>query len=107
LIECTQRESEVLVFLAHGLSNKAIALRLGISQYTVRDHVCSLMLRHGLSNRVALAIRASERPWQIGGDARQYRLTKQPPAAKTSEDKWCGQRVQLTEHPPTSVALHL
>ena len=67
MIQCTRRESDVLVLLAHGLSNKVIALRLGLSPHTVRDHVYSLMQRHGLANRVELIMRASTRPWQIGG----------------------------------------
>ena len=67
MIQCTQRESEVLRLLGDGLSNKVIALRLGISPHTVRDHVCCLMQRHRLSNRVALAVYANSRHWQIAG----------------------------------------
>jgi hypothetical protein len=32
----------------------------------VRDHICGILQRHGLSNRVELAIFASAHPWQIG-----------------------------------------
>ena len=39
MIECTHRESEVLILLGHGLSNKTIAARLTISPYTVREPV--------------------------------------------------------------------
>jgi DNA-binding CsgD family transcriptional regulator len=80
LIQCTQRESEVLVLLAHGHSNKTIALRLGISPHTVRDHVCGLIQRHGLSNRVQLATFASARAWKVAGAEQHYRLTSPPPA---------------------------
>jgi DNA-binding CsgD family transcriptional regulator len=66
LIQCTQRESEVLALLAHGLSNKTIATCLAISPYTVRDHICRLIERHGLSNRVELATYACTRTWRIG-----------------------------------------
>ena len=38
-ISCTRRESEVLVPLAQGLSDKAIALSLVLSPHTVRDHL--------------------------------------------------------------------
>jgi len=89
LLQCTRRESDVLVLLAHGLSNKAIALRLGLSPHTVRDHVCCLMQRHDLSNRVELAVLAHTRPWQIGDAARQCRLTKQP-VANASSEEICG-----------------
>jgi len=108
LIQCTHRESDVLVLLAHGLSNKAIALDLGMSPHTVRDHVCRIMQRQGLSNRVELAIRAREDLWQVGDDARQYRLAERPSVVTTSEDKWSGHNFHLTEHtPPTFVARHL
>ena len=80
MIECTHRESEVLILLGHGLSNKTIAARLTISPYTVRDHISSLLQRHGLCNRVELAIRASETPWQVGLDAPQCQPTKQAPS---------------------------
>lgn len=103
VIQCTRRESDVLILLTEGLSNKVIALRLGLSPHTVRDHVCSLMQRHGLSNRVELAICASERPWQIGDDVRQYKLTKRPPVVATSAKKWGGHHFHLTEYIP----LHL
>lgn len=86
LIQCTRRESDVLVLLAHGLSNKAIAAHLGLSPHTVRDHVHSLMQRHRLSSRVALVVRASSRIWKIGDDPQPYRLTKIP-AADTASKK--------------------
>jgi DNA-binding CsgD family transcriptional regulator len=38
----TPRETEVLAAIADGLSNKAAARRLGISQHTVKFHVESL-----------------------------------------------------------------
>ena len=39
----TPRELEVLTLLAEGLSNKAIARRLGISVHTAKFHVSTLM----------------------------------------------------------------
>jgi DNA-binding NarL/FixJ family response regulator len=56
----TQRESEVLELLAEGLSNKAIAVRLGISDQTVKFHVASIGGKLGAANRtdaVRLAVR--------------------------------------------------
>ena len=38
----TPRELQVLALLASGLSNKAIAVRLGISDQTVKFHVASV-----------------------------------------------------------------
>lgn len=50
----TVREQQVLWFLLRGCSNKEIAEHLNISGYTARDHVSSLLKKHGVRNRVEL-----------------------------------------------------
>jgi DNA-binding NarL/FixJ family response regulator len=57
----THRELEVLEQLAEGLSNKAIADRLGISDQTVKFHIASIMGKLGTSNRVETVRRAVRR----------------------------------------------
>ena len=47
----TSRELEVLAPLADGLSNKAIAARLGISDETVKFHLSAIFGKLGASNR--------------------------------------------------------
>jgi DNA-binding NarL/FixJ family response regulator len=47
----TPRELEVLAALAGGLSNKAIAARLGISDETVKFHLSAIFGKLGASNR--------------------------------------------------------
>jgi DNA-binding NarL/FixJ family response regulator len=47
----TGRESDVLALLAQGLTNKQIALKLGISEHTVKFHVSSIYSKLGVSNR--------------------------------------------------------
>jgi DNA-binding NarL/FixJ family response regulator len=47
----TDRELQVLGLLAEGLSNKAIASRLGISDQTVKFHVASISGKLGAHNR--------------------------------------------------------
>jgi DNA-binding NarL/FixJ family response regulator len=47
----TAREIEVLEQLAEGLSNKAIAARLAISDQTVKFHVASIAGKLGAANR--------------------------------------------------------
>ena len=47
----TPREAEVLAAIADGLSNKAVARRLGISQHTVKFHVESLFRKLGAVTR--------------------------------------------------------
>ena len=47
----TPRETDVLAAIADGLSNKAAARRLGISQHTVKFHVESLFRKLGAVSR--------------------------------------------------------
>jgi DNA-binding NarL/FixJ family response regulator len=56
----TRREIDVVALLAEGLSNKAIATRLGISDQTVKFHVASIAGKLGAANRtdaVRIAVR--------------------------------------------------
>jgi DNA-binding NarL/FixJ family response regulator len=50
----TKRESEVLNSLLQGLTNKQIATSLGISDFTVRDHVSSILRKKGVGSRAEL-----------------------------------------------------
>lgn len=54
--ELTQRELEVLAYVAQGHSNKEIASILYLSENTVRAHVRSLMKKVTAANRTQLAI---------------------------------------------------
>lgn len=56
----TRRELEVLQMLAGGLSNKEIAIKLSISEHTVKFHVASILGKLGAGSRteaVSLGIR--------------------------------------------------
>ena len=56
----TPRELEVLRLLVEGLTNKAIAARLGISDHTVKFHIGAIMGKLGASSRteaVTMAVR--------------------------------------------------
>ncbi len=57
----TPREFEVLVALAEGITNKAIARRLNISLHTVKFHVESLFRKLGARTRTEAVAKASER----------------------------------------------
>ncbi|RIK82569.1 MAG: DNA-binding response regulator [Planctomycetota bacterium] len=52
----TQRENEVLTLLAHGLTNKQIAERLGISYETVKEHVQHVLRKIGVADRTQAAV---------------------------------------------------
>jgi DNA-binding NarL/FixJ family response regulator len=55
----TPREEEVLQLLADGLSNKAIALQLGISDHTVKFHVNAILGKLGAQSRTEAVVRAT------------------------------------------------
>ncbi len=55
----TAREREVLSLLAEGLSNKAIADRLGISEHTAKFHVNAILAKLGVTRRVEAVVRAA------------------------------------------------
>jgi DNA-binding NarL/FixJ family response regulator len=56
----TPREREVLQMLAAGLGNKAVALRLGISEHTAKFHVAQILAKLSAASRaeaVSIGIR--------------------------------------------------
>lgn len=55
-VDLTEREREVLAYLGQGLSNKAIANKLCISEPTVRAHVYHILQKLGLENRTQAAL---------------------------------------------------
>lgn len=59
LEELTARELEVLRLIAEGLSNKAIALRLEISEHTVKFHVNAILSKLGAQSRTEAVTRAT------------------------------------------------
>lgn len=59
LEELTPRELDVLSLLAEGLTNKAIALHLEISEYTVKFHVNTIFRKLGAQSRTEAAVRAA------------------------------------------------
>lgn len=62
------RQQQVLALIAEGLTNQQIGAALGISEYTVKDHVRELYERLGVSNRAGAVGRAAARGWIDGLD---------------------------------------
>lgn len=60
------REREVLDLLSDGLSNKAIGLRLGLQEKTVKHHMTQIMQKLRVRNRVEAAVLARLRRERLG-----------------------------------------
>lgn len=59
----TPREKEVLLLLAEGKSNKDIAVKLNLSESTVKIHIQHVLKKLNLKGRVQAAVYAMERGW--------------------------------------------
>lgn len=57
----TTREGQVLEQLADGLSNRQIAMRLGLSDETVKFHLSAVFAKLGVSNRTEAVRQAIRR----------------------------------------------
>jgi DNA-binding NarL/FixJ family response regulator len=60
LARLTARERDVLAAVARGLSNRAIAEELGITERTARTHVSNILAKLGLTSRTQAALLAAE-----------------------------------------------
>jgi Response regulator containing a CheY-like receiver domain and an HTH DNA-binding domain len=59
----TEREQEVLQAIARGERSKEIALKLGISERTVKAHIASIFARLGVDSRAAAIAAAMRLGW--------------------------------------------
>jgi DNA-binding NarL/FixJ family response regulator len=54
----SDRETDVLIYVARGKANKEIARELGITEKTVKSHVSAILAKLGLSSRTQAALHA-------------------------------------------------
>ncbi len=62
-IPLSPRESEILEYVTHGMSNKEIAVELGISHQTVKNHMTAILRKLGVDDRTQAAVYALSRGW--------------------------------------------
>ncbi len=58
----TQREEQVVGMVVEGLPNHEIAVKLGVSAHTVKNHLCHIYEKLGISSRMELVFYATGSP---------------------------------------------
>lgn len=59
--DLTEKETEVIFYLASGLSNKEIAQKMYVTEHTVKAHLTSIFKKFNVTNRTAAALIAKDR----------------------------------------------
>lgn len=59
----SEREKEVLIMVAQGKANKQIALRLQLSEGTIKTHVSTILAKLGMQSRTQAALYAANAGW--------------------------------------------
>lgn len=71
-IPLSPREMEILEHVVHGMINKEIASKLGISQQTVKNHMTSILKKLNVKDRTQAAVTALRRGWvRMDNDSHQ------------------------------------
>jgi DNA-binding NarL/FixJ family response regulator len=65
----SERELDVLRLAAHGLTNKAIAAELGLSDRTIQGHLASIYGKLAVQSRTEAVTKALKLGWLVLGDA--------------------------------------
>jgi DNA-binding NarL/FixJ family response regulator len=61
-VRMTRRESEIIMLVADGLTNKEIARQLNLSPYTVKSHIHNILEKLSLRTRVQIAFYHHKQP---------------------------------------------
>ena len=87
----TAREAEVAELAAHGLNNKQIAARLGLSEHTVKNHLFRIFDKLNVANRIELLFLMINARDSHSGELALRLLSQdrasEPPVATTADDR--------------------
>ena len=75
----TPREEQVVALVADGLTNRGVAVELGLSEHTIKKYLLRIFDKVGISSRVELVLYAyvARRASPGGMDAEQHRLSEE------------------------------
>jgi two-component system, NarL family, nitrate/nitrite response regulator NarL len=76
-LRLTPREAEVLKLLVEGETNKSIAERLSVCEYTVKHHLTNIFDKTGASNRLELALFSIHHGWTSSAHTSQLKNGRQ------------------------------
>lgn len=62
-VPLSPREMEILQYVTQGMTNQQIALKLGISHQTVKNHMTSILKKLAVEDRTQAAVYALRRGW--------------------------------------------
>jgi DNA-binding NarL/FixJ family response regulator len=85
----TPRERQVLTMVASGCSNKEIAQQCGISAQTIKHHLTRMFDKLGVSNRLELAMIATERGLVQAVDSKSPEQPERVPQARAAIPDAC------------------
>ncbi len=72
----TRRELQVIKLIAAGLTNRQIARRLDIAEYTVKNHLVNMFQRLGFLSRVHAVVIALKKGWLKLSDIEELAMDK-------------------------------
>ena len=72
----TDREIEILTYVAEGNSNKRIAYILGVTEQTIKNHVGGILVKLNANNRTHAVLLAIRKGWLNIGSLNEGYLAK-------------------------------
>lgn len=85
----SQREKEVVRYVAEGMSNREIAVRLKLSEHTIKNYLFRIFDKLGVSSRAELVFLAFSSPAELVNPDAQNASSVQIPEEDVAAFVWC------------------